>query len=145
MGLRCRSGHHVPAPDGVRNQGFEFSHCRMCRCDLVRSNRNWKAVPNGFRVVWKHGKAWPPEVEASQFLLDLSNLDVGLAVPYSEPRRLFRRLDLLALALRFLVMMAVERLRAWRISLLSPPPACRPVLRLAGASPRACGGAGTEG
>ena len=85
MVMRCLSGHHVPVPGGVRNQGFEFSHCAACRRDLVRSNQSWKPVPSGFRVVWR-GKTWQPEAEPSSSL-DPADVGIALAVPVVEPRR----------------------------------------------------------
>ena len=53
MARTCASGRHSPGNPIVRNQGFDFSHCRHCACDLIRSDRQWRTVPRGFRVVWR--------------------------------------------------------------------------------------------
>lgn len=56
MTLRCNlSGHDAVSVELV-NQGFQFSRCRRCRRDLVKSASSaaaeWQAVPRGFRVAW---------------------------------------------------------------------------------------------
>jgi hypothetical protein len=103
----------------------------------LRSNRRWKAVPKGFHVVWR-GKAWRPEANAAQ-PLDIPTVGISLAVPVFETRRRgFPGLDLVAVTLRFLIMMAVEQLRAWWVSFFAPRLVRQPVRRLASASQPAC-------
>jgi len=38
----------------VWNNGFYFGSCGRCGCDLVRgAHDRWRAVPRGFKVVWR--------------------------------------------------------------------------------------------
>lgn len=143
MRARCIVGH-VAAAGGLRNQGFEFSQCRNCGRDMVRSGRAWRTVPRGFRVAWRLVTPRPAAIDASQLLLDLPPACPALAMPMpvftpltaqamaptrSRPHR--RRagwLDLAALALRLLTINAADRLRAWR-SWRPAPRAVTPLLR----------------
>jgi hypothetical protein len=56
MKFACHLLGHRAAPHAVANRGFQFSRCRRCRCDMVRSNQpassNWTVVPPTFRVAW---------------------------------------------------------------------------------------------
>ena len=58
MSLLCRLSIHAAAPLAFRNQGFEFSKCRHCDRDMIRSaaslETKWQTVPAGFRVDWKN-------------------------------------------------------------------------------------------
>ena len=58
MSLPCRLSIHAAAPRAFRNQGFEFSKCRRCGRDMIRSAESqkttWQTVPAGFRVDWKN-------------------------------------------------------------------------------------------
>lgn len=58
MSLLCRLSIHAAAPQAFRNQGFEFSKCRHCGRDMIRSAESpetkWQTVPAGFRVDWKN-------------------------------------------------------------------------------------------
>ena len=53
MRLRCLLGFHSPLSIVRTNQGLRFCRCSACGCDLVRTGRDWRRVPRGFRVVWK--------------------------------------------------------------------------------------------
>lgn len=56
MPLPCTLSPHRAAPVVIENQGFLFSRCRRCQCDLVCSSSgppSWHAVPDGFRVAWR--------------------------------------------------------------------------------------------
>ena len=54
MSVFCRMGVHRPAAPPVWNNGFYFSACGRCGCDLVRgAHDRWRAVPKGFKVVWR--------------------------------------------------------------------------------------------
>lgn len=54
MSVLCRMGAHSAAGQGVWNNGFYFGSCRRCGCDLVRgAHDRWRAVPKGFKVVWR--------------------------------------------------------------------------------------------
>lgn len=54
MSVFCKLGAHSAAGPGVWNNGFYFGSCRRCGCDLVRgAHDRWRAVPRGFKVVWR--------------------------------------------------------------------------------------------
>lgn len=114
MRARCIFGHAATG-GGIRNQGFQFSRCRNCGRDLVRSRRAWRRVPTGFRVVWRLVKPQPTPIDPAQLRLDLPVAGLALAIPISRPRRrACGWLDLATIALRVVAMAAAERLRAWR-------------------------------
>ena len=56
MKLTCHLRGHSVAPRAVQNQGFLFSRCRRCRCDMIRSatsdSSKWTIVPTEFRIAW---------------------------------------------------------------------------------------------
>ena len=79
MARTCASGRHSPGNPIVRNQGFDFSHCRHCACDLIRSDRQWRTVPRGFRVVWR-GADRPLSDDPAQLQLDFSAKGRSLVV-----------------------------------------------------------------
>lgn len=85
--MKCLFAGHDAEP--VRNQGLEFGHCRHCRRDLLRTNRRWRRVPRGFRVVWQRA---PKAVarNAAQFELDLVSPGRAL-VPWDNRRALVAR------------------------------------------------------
>jgi hypothetical protein len=88
MARSCTSGRHSPAHPIVRNQGFDFSHCRHCACDLIRSDRSWRTVPRGFRVVWR-GPERPLTDDPAQLQLDFSAKGRSLIV-WSRQRSIWR-------------------------------------------------------
>lgn len=54
MSVFCTLGAHAAAGQPVWNNGFYFSHCARCGRDLVRgAHEGWRAVPRGFKVVWR--------------------------------------------------------------------------------------------
>jgi hypothetical protein len=53
MRILCRIGGHEPDRGAVWNEGFYFGRCRRCRRELLGRCGEWKAVPRGFRIVWK--------------------------------------------------------------------------------------------
>jgi hypothetical protein len=55
MDLLCRAGRHSkPTDEPVWNNGYWFSSCRRCGCDLVRrGGGRWRVPPKGYQVVWK--------------------------------------------------------------------------------------------
>jgi hypothetical protein len=132
MRLHCIAGRHQAARGEVRNQGFGFSRCRGCGCDMVRSRRAWRTVPAGFRVVWK-GRGSSP-VGGAQLLFDLPVVGRSL-IPCVERRsRLWSLADLVATGLHYLVSAAAERLQAWIGSLVARRPVRLPVYRLPAAA-----------
>ena len=58
MALLCTLLPHIVIPHVSRNQGFDFSTCQRCGRDMIRSAESgtskWKAVPPGFRVIWRN-------------------------------------------------------------------------------------------
>lgn len=53
MAILCRLGRHRAIPSDRWNDGYFFSRCGRCGCDLVRRRDKWRAVPKGYRVVWR--------------------------------------------------------------------------------------------
>ncbi len=121
MRLHCISGQHDVAPDEVCNQGFGFSHCRTCGRDMIRSHREWRPVPSGFRVVWRRGIPRQTEISAAQLIFDLPVSGRTLAVPRERRRgRVSDMLGLLLIAAQYLTEAAAIRLRSWLKLLFVP-------------------------
>jgi len=131
MSISCAGGKHLALPRPVRNQGFEFGRCGRCGHDLVRSRRAWRAVPEGFRVVWRREPPGAAETSTAQLDLNLAAESVS-APPIAHPRsRAAVGAELLLLGLRGLASVTAERVRVWfgtraepRVSItgaLSPP------------------------
>lgn len=121
MRLHCIAGQHVAAPGEVLNQGFGFSHCSRCGRAMIRSSREWRTVPRGFRVVWRHGIPRQTEVSATQLLFDLPSTGRSLTLPgASRGSRLREIFAILLMTTQFLAETAIGWLRDWRKSLLSP-------------------------
>jgi hypothetical protein len=115
MGNKCISGSHSPSSRITRNQGFEFAQCRHCACDLIRSNRRWKTVPEGFRVVWR-GSDRPLSEDPTQLLLNLPPVGRALTVRGSSDQGLSHLGALFALVaagLAYVVWAAKDGLQAW--------------------------------
>jgi len=122
MRLNCIAGQHDASPGEVRNQGFAFSRCRCCGCDMVRSNSEWRRVPRGFRVVWRRRRPRQDMVSAAQLLFDLSPATGrSLIVPPPGRGRLAAMFIRIMARLRSLGGAAGGRLRGWGVPL--PPPA----------------------
>jgi hypothetical protein len=131
MRLHCIAGLHDVAPGEVRNQGLEFSHCRSCGRDMIRSRRHWRTVPKGFRVVWKRVAPRRTEIDAAQLFFDLPSAERSRTIPSpGQRRRGSGLLDLVVAGLRYFAWSAVGRLQAWRRTLSPPHTAGRPILRL---------------
>jgi hypothetical protein len=78
MSVFCGMGIHRAAAQPVWNNGFYFSACTRCGCDLVRgAHDRWRAVPRGFKVVWRQRPPGYP---------DWSNLE-----PEQAPTRILPR------------------------------------------------------
>jgi hypothetical protein len=52
VNLLCRLGRHRPRGIPRWNDGFYFTTCGRCGCDLVRTAFQSWHVPSGYRVVW---------------------------------------------------------------------------------------------
>jgi hypothetical protein len=128
----CKLGRHAPAPGAVRNQAFEFSCCRRCGRDLVRSRGTWRTVPKGFRVVWRQpGPA--AELNAAQLLLNLPASGRALALPPAPnrgKRRVATTVELVVLMARGLAELVADRFRSWIGILAAPAARSPPVLSL---------------
>src|SRR3954470_16535074 len=114
MGNKCISGSHSPSSRITRNQGFEFAQCRHCARDLIRSNRSWKTVPEGFRVVWRGADQVLSE-DPSQLLLNLPPVGRALTVRGSGDQGLSHLGALLAMVaagLAYLLWTAKDGLNA---------------------------------
>lgn len=128
MSNPCTAGKHDAAPNAIRNQGFEFSRCRRCGRDLIRSNAKWAPVPAGFRVVWRRQAPTQRDC-AGQLLLNLPASGRALALHAGRQRpasRLTAALEALLIGLRYAAGAALERFRAWRRTQGAPPPASGP-------------------
>lgn len=126
MRLHCIAGQHDVAPGEVCNQGFGFSHCRECGRDMIRSRKEWRLVPSGFRVVWRRGIPRQTEISAAQLIFDLPASGRTLVVPCGRRRgRLSGLLGLLPIAAQYLGGAAAVRLRTW-LKALFLPRAARP-------------------
>lgn len=53
MPLLCELGWHRPRPLARWNNGYYFTKCSRCGCDLVRTTYGGWQEPQGFRVVWQ--------------------------------------------------------------------------------------------
>lgn len=121
MGFHCITGQHVAAPGEVINQGFGFSHCGRCGRAMIRSSREWRVVPRGFRVVWRRGAPRRTAANAAQLLLNLPSNGRSLALPGTRPLgRVRELLTILLMAAQFLAETGIGRLRDWRKTLFSP-------------------------
>lgn len=61
--LLCQLGWHAPEPLARWNDGYYFTRCKRCRCDLIRTLYSDWQVPRGFRVVWQ---SHPPVSHATR-------------------------------------------------------------------------------
>ena len=65
MSVLCKIGAHRSEAQPVWNNGFYFSACARCGCDLVRGiQERWRAVPKGFKVVWRQRPPGYPDWSA---------------------------------------------------------------------------------
>ncbi len=116
MRLSCPDRKHVALPRPIRNQGFDFGRCRRCGRDMVRSRRAWRAVPEGFQVVWRREPPGKMEASAAQLKLNLEEHRLSPASPASfgrGRRRLATAAELFVLGLRGLASVVAERARLW--------------------------------
>ena len=95
MALLCNLLTHAITQHVSRNQGFEFSTCRRCGRDMIRSAESraskWKPVPLGFRVIWRNtnlnqwqtrSEATPPREKRAHSSLIFDFLYVATAALY---------------------------------------------------------------
>lgn len=137
MGRTCARGKHEAAAGIARNQGLEFGRCGLCGCDLIRSRRQWRMVPQGFRVVWRSSAPMAADLDALQLWLDLPPIGRALALALAERPRPGRRnpilvaLELALLGARGLASAIASRMDAWMGSRPAPSARTGPILRLA--------------
>lgn len=65
MNISCTLGRHTPRAKPIWNDGQYFSRCSSCEKDLIGRFGVWKAVPKGYRVVWKKRPADYPNWNAA--------------------------------------------------------------------------------
>lgn len=131
MRIHCLVGRHTAASSEIWNQGFGFSTCECCGCDLVRSGREWRTVPKGFRVTWKRVAPRQTELCAAQLLFDMPVAGRGLMVAAGRRRGpLSGLLDVLGVGVRHFSWAAARRFRAWQQAMRAPRPASQPLIAL---------------
>ncbi|HKT14633.1 MAG TPA: hypothetical protein VJR87_04425 [Allosphingosinicella sp.] len=69
MSILCRLAQHKAVPSQIWNDGYYFSRCRSCGCEMIGRGGIWQRVPRGFRVVWRERTGeridWRPIAPAS--------------------------------------------------------------------------------
>ncbi|HEY0116929.1 MAG TPA: hypothetical protein VGB54_14540 [Allosphingosinicella sp.] len=55
MGVMCGILGHAARDTGLWNDGYFFSRCKRCQCDLIRTDGGWSPLPFGYRVTWRSG------------------------------------------------------------------------------------------
>lgn len=55
MNIMCLLQGHAPGGECVWNEGYFFSACPRCARGLVRTSDKWRAIPRGYRIVWRSG------------------------------------------------------------------------------------------
>lgn len=132
MGRICiRGRHEVAAAGRVRNQGLEFGRCGRCNRDLIRSRHQWRAVPQGFRVVWRRSAPGGAELDTAQLLLDLPTVGRALALRAQRERNaILVALELAMLGIRGLGGALASRVRLWAGAMMAPRRGTVPVLQL---------------
>jgi hypothetical protein len=64
MKILCHLARHRAVPSNIWNDGFYFSRCRSCGCEMIGKGGNWQPVPRGYRIVWRprgeHVIDWTP-------------------------------------------------------------------------------------
>jgi hypothetical protein len=53
MRIFCKLGRHEAGTRIAYNAGTYFATCTHCTGALILSSKGWRAVPRGYRVVWK--------------------------------------------------------------------------------------------
>ena len=96
MSVFCSMGVHRPADQPVWNNGFYFSACARCGRDLVRgAHDRWRAVPKGFKVVWRQKPAgypdWSRNSEAEAPPLSILSRKAPIGVEPAGLSRMLRR------------------------------------------------------
>jgi len=129
MRLDCLIGNHKPLPPSARNQGFQFTCCRGCGRDMVRSGQSWRRVPRGFRVVWRQPTRPAPSAPGGGAAKRNRLPAFG-----RRPQRGFRAfagiLDLVRAALRVLLWSWHDRINGLRLWMRALPVRSATPLRL---------------
>lgn len=132
MGRTCTRGKHEVAANWVRNQGLDFGRCGRCGRDLIRSRRQWRSVPQGFRVVWARSAPGGEALDPGQLPLDLPAVGRALALRAQRRERhaLLVALELAMLGVRGLAGALALRIRLWARAMAAPRRRAAPVLQL---------------
>ena len=59
MNILCGLTGHTPADKAIWNQGYYFSRCCSCDCEMIGRGGSWRRVPRGYRVVWRPRRGRP--------------------------------------------------------------------------------------
>jgi hypothetical protein len=119
MSLRCLAGKHAARTGETWNQGLYFSSCRRCGCDMVRAEKIWETVPQGFRIVWRPverpDQAGPPQgpVVILQAQRQRPPESRPLPVRRHHAPRPFALLQLLFVGVELLVVYGADNFRKW--------------------------------
>lgn len=63
MSIFCLLAGHKAVASNIWNDGYYFSRCRNCDCELIGRWGEWRRVPRGYKVVWRprtETTAWVP-------------------------------------------------------------------------------------
>jgi hypothetical protein len=121
MSLRCLAGKHAARTRETWNQGLYFSSCRRCGCDMVRAEKIWETVPQGFRIVWRRverpEQAGTAQVSRNGPVVILQGQCPPESAPLSVRRhhapRPFGLLQLLFVGVELLVVYGADNFRKW--------------------------------
>lgn len=115
MPIPCIIRKHRVEAAAIGSQGFEFGRCGRCGRDMIRSAATWRRIPKGFRIVWKN-RAFSSSGLAPKSNTGLAEINtVRVAVRrHRSTRSMVSAINLAVMALRCLLWVSVERLRAWR-------------------------------
>ena len=138
MSLLCRFAGHRPVPSNIWNDGYYFSRCASCGCEMIGRSGRWQTVPKGYRVVWRrsNGEAidWQPKLPAMPMRRDAVRIADVLAL--MPARSVEEGFDQLAAAGKEGVSRQPQRLdidqRAPLVDEIQEPLVDRPILRQAG-------------
>jgi hypothetical protein len=53
MNILCKLAGHRPVPSNIWNDGYYFSRCSNCDCEMIGRGGEWRTVPRGYRIVWR--------------------------------------------------------------------------------------------
>lgn len=83
MTILCRLGRHRRTTEPpVWNEGYWFSHCVRCGCDMIRrGGGRWRVPRKGYKVVWR-----PRRCAEIDWMALIATRPGGLTVAHRIPR-----------------------------------------------------------